>query len=138
LEHKREVLARELLVMIQDAEATAAEAEQRFAIAYGALVETRMRMGVDRLRWAALAHAAAVETEVDLRTVMGVAIPLIDLQVTVQPWSYGLGNTSAALAAERRSVRILEYLGVPEEERVPEGMMNEIAARVRSTLRSRR
>lgn len=112
LEHKREVLARELLVMIQDAEATAAEAERRFAIAYGALVETRMRMGVDRLRWATLAHAAAVETEVDLRTVMGVAIPLIDMQVTVQPWSYGLGNTSAALdEARQRWLEVAELLG---------------------------
>lgn len=36
----------------------------------------------------------------------------------------------------RRSVRIFEYLGVPEEERVSEERMNEIAARVRDILLS--
>lgn len=37
---------------------------------------------------------------------------------------------------DRRSVRVFEYLGVPEEERVPEETMNEIAARIRGILLS--
>ena len=112
LEHKREVLARELLAMIQDAEATEAEAGRRFEIAYGALVEVRMRMGVDRLRWATLAQAAAIDTRIDLRSVMGVAIPLVEMEVTTQPWSYGLGNTSAALdEARQRWLEVAELLG---------------------------
>jgi V/A-type H+-transporting ATPase subunit D len=112
LEHKREVLARELLAMIQDAEATEAEAERRFEVAYGALVEVRMRMGVDRLRSATLAEAAEIETQIDLRSVMGVAIPLVNMEVTTQPWSYGLGNTSAALdEARQRWLEVAEILG---------------------------
>lgn len=37
---------------------------------------------------------------------------------------------------DRRSVRVFGYLGVPEEERVSEDRMNEIAARVQSILLS--
>jgi diadenosine tetraphosphate (Ap4A) HIT family hydrolase len=37
---------------------------------------------------------------------------------------------------DRRSVRVFEYLGVPEEERVPEETMNEISARIRGILLS--
>jgi diadenosine tetraphosphate (Ap4A) HIT family hydrolase len=37
---------------------------------------------------------------------------------------------------DRRSVRVFEYLGVPEEECVPEETMNEIAARIRDILLS--
>jgi len=42
----------------------------------------------------------------------------------------------ADLPEDRRSVRIIEYLGAPEEERVPEERMNEIAAGVQSILMS--
>jgi diadenosine tetraphosphate (Ap4A) HIT family hydrolase len=37
---------------------------------------------------------------------------------------------------DRRSVRIFEYLGVPEEERVSEESMNEISAKIQSILLS--
>jgi diadenosine tetraphosphate (Ap4A) HIT family hydrolase len=37
---------------------------------------------------------------------------------------------------DRRSVRIFGYLGVPNEERVPEERMNEISARIQSILLS--
>jgi len=37
---------------------------------------------------------------------------------------------------DRRSVKVFEYLGVPEEERVSDARMNEIAAEVRGVLLS--
>ena len=39
------------------------------------------------------------------------------------------------LPEDRRSVRIIEYLGVPEKERVPEETMNTIAAQIQGILR---
>jgi len=112
LEHKREVLAREVLAMIEDAEATQAEAEKRFEAAYQALIQVRMRMGTDRLHWAALAPVARLDTEIDMRSVIGVTIPLIHLDVVVEPWSYGLGNTSAALdEARQRWLEVADLLG---------------------------
>ena len=85
LEHKREVLTHELLVMIEDAEATDAEATQRFGPPTTALFEVRMRMGGDRLHWASLAHAAEIHTEVELHSIMGVAVPLVQMDVTPLP-----------------------------------------------------
>jgi V/A-type H+-transporting ATPase subunit D len=97
LEHKREVLAHELLIMIQDAESTEAEARVRFKAAYDSLLQVRMRMGGDRLRWASLAQAAEIQTSVGLHSIMGVAVPLVQVDVTPLPLPYGLGDTSVSL-----------------------------------------
>ncbi len=102
LERKREVLVRELMEMIDDAEATQAEARRRFQAAYQALTEVRMRMGTDRLRWVSLAPAAAIQTQLTLRSVMGVLVPLVHMDVTPLPLPYGLGDTSASLDEARR------------------------------------
>lgn len=40
----------------------------------------------------------------------------------------------ADMPEDRRSVRVLAYLGVPEQERVPEDRMNDIAARLQEIL----
>ena len=112
LEHKREVLTHELLALIQDAEATDAEAQRRFQAAYAALAEVRMRMGGDQLQWVSLAHAAEIQTETALRSIMGVAVPLVQVTVTPLPLSYGLGGTSAALdEARTRWLAVAELLG---------------------------
>jgi V/A-type H+-transporting ATPase subunit D len=112
LERKREVLARELLVMIHDAVTIEAEARQRFEAAYQALVEVRMRMGVDRLGWAALAQTAEIDLQIQLRSVMGVTVPLVQTEVKPLPWPYGLGGTSAALdEARQRWLEVAELLG---------------------------
>ncbi len=112
LEHKREVLTHELLAMIQDAEATDAEAARRFHAAYAALCEVRMRMGGDQLQWVSLAHAAEIQTETSLRSIMGVPVPLVQVTVTPLPLPYGLGGTSAALdGARTRWLAVAELLG---------------------------
>ncbi len=97
LEHKREALAHELSILLQDAAATEAEAEKRFDAAYKSLYEARMRMGSDRLQWASLAPAAEVRTETTVHSVMGVATPLVQVEVEPRPLPYSLGDTSAAL-----------------------------------------
>jgi V/A-type H+-transporting ATPase subunit D len=112
LEHKREVLTHELLVLIEDAEATDAQAGRRFRAAYDALFEVRMRMGGDRLQWVSLAPAAAFTTDVALHSIMGVPVPLVQMDVTPLPLPYSLGDTSAALdEARARWVDVADLLG---------------------------
>ena len=112
LEHKREVLAHELLVMIEDAEATDADAQKRFGAAYDSLFDVRMRMGSDRLQWASLAQAAEIRSEVALHSIMGVAVPLVQVEVDPLPLPYSLGDTSAALdEARARWLAVGELLG---------------------------
>jgi V/A-type H+-transporting ATPase subunit D len=112
LEHKREVLTEELLVMIQDAEATDAEAQRRFGAAYASLFEVRMRMGSDRLQWASLARVAEMQSEVALHSIMGVPVPLVQVTVDPLPLPYSLGDTSAVLdEARARWLAVAELLG---------------------------
>lgn len=112
LERKREVLARELLLLINDAEKAEAEARTCFGAAYDALTETRMRMGADRLHWASLAPTAKMNARVAPRSVMGVIVPLVNLDITPLPLPYGLGDTSAALdEARERWVDVAQVLG---------------------------
>ncbi|MEZ4867064.1 MAG: V-type ATP synthase subunit D [Caldilineaceae bacterium] len=101
LDHKREVIVHELLQMIDDAERSAREAEERFHAAYEALTEARMRMGTERLHWASLAPAATIATNITLHSIMGVAVPLVHMEVTPLPLAYGLSDTSAALDEAR-------------------------------------
>ncbi|MFN2169668.1 MAG: V-type ATP synthase subunit D, partial [Anaerolineae bacterium] len=49
LDRKREVLTRELLDMIADAQSLDDEARARFKAAHDAIQEARRRMGVDRI-----------------------------------------------------------------------------------------
>lgn len=112
LDHKREVIVHELLQMIDDAEQSVGEADARFGAAYAALIEARMRMGAERLHWATLAPAAAMASEIGLRSIMGVAVPLVQIEVTPLPLAYGLGDTSAALdEARARWLDVAERLG---------------------------
>lgn len=112
LDHKREVIVRELLQMIDDAERSVHETETRFGIAYEALIEARMRMGAERLHWASLAPAAKITTAVGLRSIMGVAVPLVQWEVSPLPLAYGLSDTSAALdEARARWLDVAERLG---------------------------
>jgi V/A-type H+-transporting ATPase subunit D len=111
LERKREVLARELLLLIHDAEQAEAEARTTFGAAYDALTEARMRMGADRLHWASLAPTAKMKARVAPRSVMGVIVPLVTLDITPLPLPYGLGDTSAALdEARERWVDVAQVL----------------------------
>ena len=112
LDHKREVIVHELLQMLDDAERSVHEAETRFHIAYEALIEARMRMGAERLHWASLAPAAEIRAEIGLRSIMGVAVPLVQWEVTPLPLAYGLSDTSAALdEARARWLDVAERLG---------------------------
>ena len=130
LERKREVLARELLLLIHDAEKAEAEARKCFGAAYDALTEARMRMGTDRLHWVSLTPTAKMEARVKQRSVMGVIVPLVDLDIAPLPLAYGLGDTSAALdegagemdrcGADARSLGRNHHNGVAAVHRVTE------------------
>lgn len=112
LERKREVLVRELMLLIHDAEKAENEARTLFGAAYDALTEARMRIGTDRLHWASLAPTAEMNARVAPRSVMGVIVPLVQLDIAPLPLPYGLGDTSAALdEARERWVDVAQVLG---------------------------
>lgn len=101
LDRKREALLRALMERLEEAERLQEEARRRVAGAREAVEEARVRLGTERLRSVALQPAAHVEAEVRTRSVMGVRVPVVDLDVQRADLPYGLAGTSAVLDEAR-------------------------------------
>lgn len=102
LDRKREVLTRELFDMFSDAELVEQEARERFRAAYQAIQEARMDIGLDRLRWISLAPGAKISVNVRNRSIMGVVLPLLEVDIETLPIPYGPGDTDASLDRARQ------------------------------------
>ncbi len=112
LEHKREILLRELMEMVRDAEHVEAEAWERFRAAYQALEESQVHMGLHRMAWISLARTAEVSTQVTQRSVMGVGVPIVHVEVTPVAVPYSPGDTSVLVdEARTRWLEVLDILG---------------------------
>ena len=79
LDKKRNILIREMMLLIEEAKEVEAKIEETFAAAYKALESANVIMGVSKVQ--NLAHSAVLENsvKVDLRSVMGVEIPVVTL-----------------------------------------------------------
>jgi V/A-type H+-transporting ATPase subunit D len=97
LEKKREVLATELIHAAHDAQKIEKDVNTLLTAAYRALDKAKMKMGRERVEWAALAINKTVEVNVKLRSVMGVMIPVIEAHGEPPEIAYGLGDTSVTL-----------------------------------------
>ena len=77
LDKKRNILIREMMLLIEEAKEVEAKIEETFAAAYKALESANVIMGVSKVQ--NLAHSAVLENsvKVDLRSVMGVEIPVV-------------------------------------------------------------
>lgn len=95
LERKRETLLRELWDLFSEVKHTERDVRERFALAYKMQREARLVMGMDAMRFAGLAAAANTEYSVEVRSVMGVALPLVTMQVEPLPFPYSPAGISA-------------------------------------------
>jgi V/A-type H+-transporting ATPase subunit D len=95
LERKRETLLRELWDLFSEIKHTEREVRERFARAYTVQREARLVMGMEAMRFAALAPAAAAEYSIEARNVMGVSLPLVTMQVEALPFPYSPAGISA-------------------------------------------
>ena len=112
LKRKQEVLMHEFIGLVDDAERAQTEMQARMQAAVTALMTARMRMGSDRLHWASQAQRAEIEAEITTRTIMGVIVPLVQMEVRPMPLAYGLGETSVTLdEAGLRWIEVAEVLG---------------------------
>ncbi len=112
LERKRETLLRELWDLFSEVKHTEGEVRQRFALAYKVQREARVTMGMDAMRFAALAPAANTEYSVELRTVIGVSLPLVKMRVAPLPFPYSPVGISAIFDELRtRWIEVGQILG---------------------------
>ena len=97
LDKKRNILIREMMLLIEEAKEVEAKIEETFAAAYKALESANVIMGVSKVQ--NLAHSAVLENsvKVDLRSVMGVEIPVVMADKPDGRPVYGFNGTSSAL-----------------------------------------
>ncbi len=112
LERKRETLLRELWELFSEVKHTETEVRERFALAYKVQCQARLTMGPDAMRFAALTPAARTDYSVEVRSVMGVPLPLITIEVTPLPFPYSPAGISAIFDELRtRWVEVGQILG---------------------------
>ena len=97
LDKKRNILIREMMQLIEEAKSVETEIETTFADAYHALESANLIMGVSNVQ--DLAHSAVFEDSIriDLRSVMGVEIPIVRAKKDDNTPIYGFYGTSSAL-----------------------------------------
>lgn len=112
LERKRETLLRELWDLFSEVKHTEREVRERFALAYKVQREARLMMGMDAMRFAALAPAANTEYSIEVRSVMGVSLPLVKMRVASLPFPYSPAGISGVFDELRtRWVEVGQILG---------------------------
>ncbi|MCC8170009.1 MAG: V-type ATP synthase subunit D [Oscillospiraceae bacterium] len=97
LDKKRNILIREMMMLIEEAKDVEEKIETTFADAYRALESANLIMGVSTV--ANLAHSAVFDNSVsiDLRSVMGVEIPVVCADNSGEHPIYSFYGTSSAL-----------------------------------------
>jgi V/A-type H+-transporting ATPase subunit D len=95
LERKRETLLRELWNLFSEVKHTQREVRERFAAAYKVQREARLVMGMDAMRFAGLTPAAATDYSLEVRSVMGVLLPLVNMRVEPLPFPYSPAGINA-------------------------------------------
>lgn len=97
LDKKRNILIREMFRLIEEAKTVEAKIENTFLAAYKALESANVIMGISNVQ--SFAHSAVIENNIniDLRSVMGVEIPVVtSCKMNSRP-SYSFDGTSSAL-----------------------------------------
>jgi V/A-type H+-transporting ATPase subunit D len=97
LNRKREVLTTELIRMAHNAEELQQQVWKLLAEAYSAMEKTKLKVGSERVEWAALAADKTVDVQLKFRGIMGVAVPTIESQGHPSEMPYSLGDTTASL-----------------------------------------
>jgi V/A-type H+-transporting ATPase subunit D len=97
LDEKREALIMEVMSMVHDAEAGVEEMNREFAAAYKALLLGRMSMGTEKLEWISLSAVSELQVRITWRSIMGVAVPIVEVGQDTPPLQYGFGDTTVAL-----------------------------------------
>lgn len=111
LNRKREVLTTELIRMAHNAEELQNQVWQLLAEAYAAMEKAQLKMGRERVEWAALAANKTVEVQIRVRGIMGVPVPTIESHGAPPEVLYSLGDTTAALdEASAAFAKVLKLL----------------------------
>lgn len=116
LDKKRNILIREMMSLIDEAKTIENDIEDTFRVAYAALESANVMMGCDKVY--NIAHSEALEesVQINLRSVMGVELPVVKLGSEQLQSTYSFYETTSAfdeafvrfLKVKELSVRLAE------------------------------
>lgn len=97
LDKKRNILIREMMLLIEEAKEIQSNIESTFAEAYLSLSSANLVMGVEHVK--EIMHSVVVDesVQIKLRSVMGVEIPTASIEEKHASLPYGLYETGSAL-----------------------------------------
>lgn len=133
LNRKREVLTTELIAMSKDAEELQTRVWGLLAEAYDAMGKAQLKMGRERVEWAALAANRTIEVSLRFRGIMGVAVPNIESNGELLEMPYSLGDTTAAL--DEASTKFAEVTKLVPELSMVMTTVWRLASELRKTQR---
>ena len=95
MDRKRNILTREMMGMISQAEQLQSRSDSSLSQAYDALMLANITMG----KTIHVAESVPIDHSIEIRyrSVMGVEIPTVLADTSMQPLSYGLSETNSAL-----------------------------------------
>lgn len=97
LDKKRNILIREMMQLIEEAKEVEENIEKTFAKAYKALETASILMGMSNIEEIASASPIEESVEIDLRSVMGVEIPIVRVGENQKKPIYSFFATASAL-----------------------------------------
>lgn len=119
LDRKREVLVHELMDRLDEAERLENKNHDLFQAAHEALHNARMRMGKDRVDWISLCPTVTIKVRRHNRSVMGLPLPGVDIEIQRDTPPYGLNDTSSTLDEAREQwIEVLRFLSNAAETMV--------------------
>ncbi|MEM2909471.1 MAG: V-type ATP synthase subunit D [Nitrososphaerota archaeon] len=97
LEDKRDILVRRLNELIEEAEEARRKLMEPLMKAYGALHESLLSMGPLRLQSVAANVPETVSVRAKSRTIIGISIPIVEVDSGRMGLTYGFADTSVSL-----------------------------------------
>ncbi len=102
LDKKRNILIREMMSLIETAKGLQSRIETTYSSAYVALRNANMEIGIETVEKIAYAVEEERSLEVKFRSVMGVEIPIVNMDDERKIPVYGFMNTTASLDEARK------------------------------------
>jgi V/A-type H+-transporting ATPase subunit D len=103
LDKKRNVLIRELMQLIDEAKEVQNQTEKVFEVAYKALIEANVYLGIENVQEIGLGIDEFDDLQIRLRSVMGVEVPEMEKVEEHINISYGFTKTNAKLDIARKA-----------------------------------
>lgn len=97
LDKKRNILVREMMLLIDQAKKIQSQIDHTFSDAYKALQQANISIGINVVDQISNSISIEEDVEIKVRSIMGVEIPMVNLDKEKLPVQYGFARTPLSL-----------------------------------------